>query len=118
MSNVDAATFVAAVKRQFDDPENMLTDSMVWVGGGVSLDGSAVVIYRPHQDGPVLGRRYLVAQFEAMFTPACTAEELADIVIANEITEPQERGVELPVDWADGLVPDGVTVEWVGATRV
>ncbi len=114
MGSIDADAFVAALKWRFDDPQNVLNDHVLWVGGGVGPDGAALVFYREHSDGPVLGRRYDVVEFASGFDPLGGVEDLADIAFSEDITDPTGRGVELPVDWADGLVPEGVTVEWVG----
>lgn len=110
----DAEAFVAAIKSRFDDPKNVLTDSVEWVGGGVGTDGNAVVLYREYFGGPLLGRRYDVAKFAARFHPPCSIEQLADIAIADEITDPTGRGVTLSVDWAKGFAPEGASPEWVG----
>lgn len=114
MGSTDAMAFVAAVKERFDDPQSVLADSVEWVGGGVGPDGIALVSYREFADGPVLGRRYVVAEFATLFEPPCSVAELAGIAFANDITDPTGSGEVLPVDWARGLVPDGTVVEWIG----
>jgi len=115
MSDIDPGEFVAAVHRRFDDPANPLASSVLWVGGGVSPDGRAVILYRePRTDGPVLGRRYDVPAFAELFEPAPDVEQLADIAFVEDITDPTGGGQVRARDWALGLVEDTLAIEWVG----
>lgn|GEM_PF-7084770 len=115
MTALDATAFVAALRRRFADPQHPLASSVQWVAGGTSPDGRAVIIYRETRtDGPLLGRRYDLEAFSALFDPSFGVEELADVAFVQDITDPTSGGTVRATDWAVGLVPDTLEIEWVG----
>ncbi|WFR67182.1 hypothetical protein P9139_00495 [Curtobacterium flaccumfaciens] len=57
---------------------DFLNDGMTWVGGGVRGPDGAVILYQDRPDGPVLGRRYDLTSYSALFggeTPQWLANE-------------------------------------------
>ncbi len=106
-----ANEFVAAVRARFHD-SGLLRDGMEWVAGGVQPPDAAVILYRDRPGGPVLGRRYLLREYSALFGGA-TAQWLATEAWVSDITAPSGDGERKDVDWADGLVPDPAEVRWL-----
>ena len=45
-----------------------------WLGGGASSDGRVTVLYRGRAGGPVVGRRYLLAELAKQFGTGDPAE--------------------------------------------
>ena len=86
----------------------------VWLGGAVGSDGVMTVLYRGRPHGPVVGRRYVLADLAPMFGTADPGA-LADCVWAGEIAEPEEPGRLLDVDWAVGIIDDPGQVHWLAS---
>ena len=83
-----------------------------WLGGGASSDGRVTVLYRGRAGGPVVGRRYLLAELAKQFGTGDPAE-LATCVWASEIAEPEDVGRLCDVDWAEGLIENPRQVRWL-----
>lgn len=64
--------------------------------------------------GPILGRRYVLPEFKSLFDDDLSINDLAQIIVTDEISDPTGHGQVLPVDWAKGLVLPGQPVEWAG----
>ena len=110
----DQEEFVAALRRLVQNPGGPLGQDLTWVSGRATPDG-AVVLYRQEGVVPVLGWRYEMAWFAAMFGSESTMRELAEITYVNDLRSPDGgAGVRLDVDWADGLVEDPAEVAWLG----
>lgn len=106
-----ANEFVAAVRARFRDSE-LLRDGMEWVAGGVRSPDAAIILYRDRPGGPVLGRRYLLREYSALFGGE-TAQWLATEAWVSDITDPSGDGEPKDVDWAEGLVTDPTEVRWL-----
>lgn len=106
-----ANEFVATVRARFRDSE-LLRDGMDWVSGCVQPPDVAIILYRDRPGGPVLGRRYLLSEYSALFGGE-TAQWLATEAWVSDITAPSGDGVRKDVDWADGLVRQPEEVRWL-----
>ncbi len=106
-----ANEFVAAVRARFQDSD-LLRDGMEWVAGGVQRPDVAVVLYRDRPGGPVLGRRYPLQEYSALFGGE-TPQWLATEAWVSDITAPSGDGAPKDVDWADGLVRQPEEVRWL-----
>ncbi len=98
----------------FEEQKSLWTPGYEWVGGQVLADESVVILYREWAPGPILGRRYVLPEFKAMFEDHLSIKDLAQIIATYEISDPTGRGEIFPVNWAAGLVPPGQRVEWTG----
>jgi hypothetical protein len=85
-----------------------------WIGGKVLPDDSVVILYREWAPGPILGRRYVLPEFKALFDDDLSINDLAQIIVTDEISDPTGHGEVLSLDWAKGLVLPGQSVEWAG----
>ncbi|WIE76749.1 hypothetical protein [Curtobacterium sp. MCSS17_007] len=103
--------FVAAVRARFRDSD-LLRDGMEWVAGGVQPPDVATILYRDRPGGPVLGRRYPLKEYSALFGGE-TVQWLATEAWVSDITAPSGDGERKDVDWAEGLVPDPTEVRWL-----
>ena len=106
-----ATRFVDAVHDCFLNSA-ILNERMCWVGGRVREPHDAVILYRDRPDGPVLGRRYELRSYSALFGGE-TAQWLANEAWLSDITDPSGAGEPKDVDWAVGLVDDPGVVRWL-----
>lgn len=106
-----ADAFLAAVRARFHDSE-LLRDGMEWVAGGVQPPDAAVIIYRDRPGGPVLGRRYRLGEYSALFGGE-TPQWLATEAWMSDITAPSGDGERKDVDWAEGRVWEPGEVRWL-----
>ncbi len=90
-----------------------MRDPLVWVNAGVSNTGHAVLIYKPQEGGPLVGRRWDLDRLGPLFGTD-DPEVLAEQMWLNEVEDPDVRGQRLDVDWAAGLVDNPSEVLWLG----
>lgn len=109
------STFVLALRRIAAEASERDADAPELLACAPLGAGGAVVLYREQPAGPVLGKRYDVQTFAALFSPALAADDLAEIAYRNELADPSGSGEVLDVGWADGLGYDRSQVQWVGA---
>jgi hypothetical protein len=105
--------FVSRIAERIGDPKDIFHGDLVFVGGGRSPDGRAVILYRERVDGPVLGRRYDLERYAALFDPHLTVSALADIAFVDDVADPTGSGRELVVDWSDGIDHPDEIIYWV-----
>lgn len=110
----EAHSLLDSIAALFDDQKTWWIPGCVWIGGRILDDDSVVILYRESASGPILGRRYILPEFKALFDNDLSIKDLAQIIVTDEIGDPTGHGEVLPVDWADGLVPAGEHVEWTG----
>lgn len=111
IDEASANEFVAAVRARFRDSE-LLRDGMEWVAGVVQPPDAAIILYRDRPGGPVLGRRYLLREYSALFGGE-SAQWLATEAWVSDITAPSGDGERKDVDWAEGLVRQPGEVRWL-----
>lgn len=112
-SESDAKRFCAAIVRYFSEPDRAFGENVELIATRAT-DDVAIILYREFPTGPILGQRYELTDYATLFDPHLSPEELADIAFTDEITDPSGRGTRRDVDWADGLVEDPSSIEWLG----
>jgi hypothetical protein len=86
---------------------------MQWVAGRALTDDIAVVLYRDHDAGAVLGRRYVMSDERRLFSDD-SAAAVAGEAWTGDLVDPSGPGRTLSVDWADGLCDRPGDVQWIG----
>ncbi|MBP2215040.1 DUF6226 family protein [Arthrobacter sp. CAN_C5] len=113
-TTAEAHLLLDSIAALFENQRTWWIPGCEWIRGRVLDDDSVVVLYRESASGPILGRRYILPEFKALFDDDLSIKDLAQIIVTDEIGDPTGHGEVLPVDWADGLVPAGEHVEWTG----
>ena len=72
------------------------------VSANLASDGTAVILFRRREDGPVEGLHIDLERFASLFDPR-NAATLAKVIASDEIADPG-GGEKRQEDWADGLV--------------
>ena len=109
----DAERFVSRIEAFFNGEASDSIGAFTLLATQANGD-VATVLYRENPHRPVLGERFDLVEWAALFDPDLTPEGLADIAISEQLLDPTGRGLRLDVDWADGLIDNPREVEWVG----
>ncbi len=112
----DGDRFVEALRAHFleqSSPPRSEADLVVWVDASAGDDGTVVLLYRQHEGGPLVGRRWVLDELGLLFGTQDPVD-LAEQVWLNEVEDPGTGGQHLDVDWAYGLVDDPGDVLWRG----
>jgi hypothetical protein len=119
VSNVlrtDGDRFLEALRAHFVEQSSAPRSEpnpVVWVNAAADNDGVVVLIYRQYEDGPLVGRRWVLDDLGAMFGTQDPVD-LAEQMWLNEVEDPDTGGQHLAVGWAHGLVDDPGEVLWRG----
>ncbi|KZX21219.1 hypothetical protein [Rathayibacter tanaceti] len=113
MDSTAVARFVRHLRSRVEDNLDPRSAQLVWVRGVENADGDAVILYRESPGGPVVGRRYRLQDYAALFDVGSSPERLADIAFTDDVSDPTGGGVEdAAADERAGLDP-GSGVRWV-----
>lgn len=113
MTSSDVARFLEHLRARVVDVRDPRSAALVWVLGVEDTEGDAVVLYRERAGGPLLGRRYRLPEYAALFDIGSSPERLADIAFTDDVSDPTGGGVEdAAAEERAGLEP-GSGVQWV-----
>lgn len=107
--------FLSELQRLFETDTDW-NRGMQWVAGRALTDDIAVVLYRDHAAGAVLGRRYVLSDERRSFSEN-SAVEVAGEAWTGDLIDPSGPGRTLSVDWADGLCERPGDVQWIGVSE-